>query len=271
MSTGAASIDYKSLRPYYAQILDQLRHEIRSGVWQPGALLPSEAELCGRFSVSRTVVRRALQELEYEGLIYRRQGKGSFVAEQKLQERLVQQLTGFYQDMVSQGHEIANQVLRLELMAPDEEAAGALGLREGESIILIERVRLVDGLPVNVSLSFVPAQRCPALLTADLTDRSLYAFIEEHCGQRIVRGRRVIEAIRPTEQLIGLLEIEPDLPLFKITNTCYLADGTPIEHSRGYHRSDRTSFQVELLRSPSAEETALPSSAKLPQSHTLAK
>jgi GntR family transcriptional regulator len=232
-------------------------------------MLPSEAELCSAFAVSRTVVRRALQELVYEGLIYRRQGKGSFVAERKLQELLVQRLTGFYQDMISQGHTIANRVLRLEDGQPDVEAAAALGLAGG-NVIVVERLRIVDGLPVNLSISFVPAQRCPDLLAADLSEGSLYSFIEQHCAQRIVRGRRTIEAIRPTPQLTQLLEIEPDLPLFKITNTCYLADGTPIEHSRGYHRSDRTQFQVELLRTADAEPPTMHGAAHLPQSHTLA-
>ena len=181
----------------------------------------------------------------------------------------MQRLTGFYQDMVSQGHTIEDRVLRLEEGRADEEAARALELT-GESVIIVERVRIVDGLPVNLSISFVPAQQCPDLLAADLRAGSLYAFIEEHCGQRIVRGRRTIEAIRPTAELTVLLEIEPDLPVFKITNTCYLADGTPIEHSRGYHRSDRTQFQVELLRTADMDSNIAPIRGDLPQSHTLA-
>lgn len=241
-------IDFSSLRPYYAQILDSLRDAIHAQVWRPGDLLPSEAELCASFAVSRTVVRRALQELEYEGVIYRRKGKGSFVAEPRIHERLVQRLTGFHQDMVSQGHAIANRVLRLEVTSVDSEAMAALNLSAHESVIVLERLRFVDGQPVNLSHSFVPQKRCSRLLQADLTHGSLYAFLEEQTGQRITRGSRIIEAIEPTAQLAKLLEIESHLPLFKITNTCYLADGTAIEHSRGYHRSDRAVFQVELLR-----------------------
>lgn len=86
-------------------------------------------------------MRRALQELEYEGVIYRRQGKGSFVAEPKLHERLVQRLTGFHQDVVNQGHAIANRVLRLEVTIVDDEAIIALGLDANESVIALERLR----------------------------------------------------------------------------------------------------------------------------------
>lgn len=263
-------IDHDSLEPYYAQVLFRLRKGINEGVWKSGEILPSETELCDALGVSRTVVRRALQEMEYEGLIYKRQGKGSFVAERKLQERLIQRLTGFHQDMIEQGHSIANRILRQEIAPFDGEAAAALDVERGGEAVLLERVRMVDDLPVNLSISYVPRTRCPALLTADLTKGSLYAFIEQSCGQRIMRGRRTIEAMRPTAHLAHVLEIEQDLPVFKITNTCYLADGTPIEHSRGYHRSDRTLFQVELLRTE-VDDSSLSYARReaLPQSHTL--
>src|SRR6188508_2533234 len=89
--------------PYYAQLQEILAEQIRQGTWPPGHLLPSEAELCARFGVSRTVVRQALSELVHEGLIVREQGKGSFVAQPKISEGLVQRLTGFYEDMAQRG------------------------------------------------------------------------------------------------------------------------------------------------------------------------
>ncbi len=149
---------------------DSLNQGIREGVWGQGDILPSEAELCAQFGVSRTVVRRALQELEYEGLIIRKQGKGSFVAERKLQELLQQRLTGFYQDMLNQGHKIRNKVLRQEIVRGADDVRSALMVKENEEIILIERLRYVDGVPVNLSISYIPQQRCPSLLFANLAE-----------------------------------------------------------------------------------------------------
>ncbi|MBW7885529.1 MAG: GntR family transcriptional regulator [Caldilineaceae bacterium] len=266
-------IDHDSFVPYYIQVKDQIRSQIDARVLEPGELLPSEAELCNIFGVSRTVVRQALQELEYEGLIYRRRGKGSFVAEPKVYEHLVQKLTGFHQDMVEQGHEVVNRVLRLERVPASAEVARFLELAPESQVIVVERLRLVDGKAINFSVSFVPFARCPQLLEADLTRQSLYAFLEQASGQRIMRGRRTIEAILPQQSIADLLETEVESPVFKITNTCYLADGTPIEHSRGYHRGDRSLFEVELLRVTDNEKSErtqdLTQSDSLPNSHTL--
>ena len=241
-------LDHDSFVPYYVQIKEYLRQRIAQGDLPPGALLPSEAELCAAFDVSRIVARRALQELEYEGLIYRRRGKGSFVAEPKVHEQLVQRLTGFYQDMVDQGHKVLNRVLRLETVAADDDIGQRLQVPAEGTLIVCERLRLVDDKPVNYSVSYVPFALCAGLLDTDLTQRSLYAFLEACCGQPITHGQRAIEATLPTPHIAELLDIDADLPVFKITNTCYLQDGTPVEHSVGYHRSDRTLFEVQLVR-----------------------
>jgi len=257
-------------RPFYAQVYDSLSQGIREGSWGQGDILPSESELCAQFGVSRTVVRRALQELEYEGLIIRKQGKGSFVAERKLQELLLQRLTGFYQDMLNQGHKIRNRVLRQEIVRAGDDVRAALMTKENEEIILIERLRYVDGIPVNLSISYVPQKRCPSLLFANLAEGSLYTYLETETGQHIVRGRRTIEAIRATPSLSELLETDADLPFFKITNTCYLADGAPIEYSLGYHRCDRTQFHVELVRTGDLESPPTGPVPSAPQyGHTL--
>ncbi len=262
-------IDYGSFVPYYIQLKEQIKGQIDLGHYGPGDLLPSEADFCRTLAVSRTVVRRALQELEYDGLIYRRRGKGSFVAEPKVRERLAQKLTGFYQDMVEQGHSVTNRVLRQELLPAGADAGKYLELAVSTQVIICERLRLVDGKPINFSVSHVPYAACPTLLLADLKEQSLYAFIEQACGQRIVRGRRTIETSLPTRQIADLLELDVHLPVFKITSTCYFADGTPIEHSRGYHRGDRSLFEVELLRDAPAGERAIDRRKDLPTSYTL--
>lgn len=255
-------IDQNSFVPYYAQIKEHLRRQIAQGDLPPGSLLMSEAELCAAFRVSRIVVRRALQELEHEGLIYRRRGKGSFVAEPKVHEQLVQRLTGFHQDMVEQGHTVYNRVLRQEYTVAEGKVAQLLRLSPEEGVIVCERLRFVDNKAVNLSVSYVPHRLCQALLDADLTHCSLYSLLEACSGHLISRGERTIEAILPSAAIAELLDIDAQLPVFRITNTCYLDDGTPIEHSVGYHRSDRTLFEVQLVR---GSESSLPNSYRLIQ------
>ena len=87
-------IDFDSPIPYYIQLIEMLKEKINQDELKPGDQIPSEPELCEMYGISRTVVRQALKEMEYEGLIYRRKGKGTFVAEPKISESLVQKLTG---------------------------------------------------------------------------------------------------------------------------------------------------------------------------------
>ena len=93
-------IDKNSPLPYYIQLKEILKGYIENGDWKTGSQIPSEPDLCEIFDISRTVVRQALKELTYEGLLVREKGRGTFVAEPKISEGLIQELTGFYQDMM---------------------------------------------------------------------------------------------------------------------------------------------------------------------------
>jgi GntR family transcriptional regulator len=95
------AIDHASPVPYYAQVKETLRGPIERGDWKAGDQLPGEPELCSMFDVSRTVIRQALTELMYEGLIVRVKGKGTFVAKPKILESLAQKLTGFVRTWLS--------------------------------------------------------------------------------------------------------------------------------------------------------------------------
>lgn len=115
---------------YYYQLEEFLKGQIENGTWEPGQKIPSGAELCEAFDVSRTVVRQALNELVHEGVLYRRRGKGTFVAEPKIRESLVQHLTGFYEDMVALGLKPSTRVLEQKVIPAPPKIADALGLIE---------------------------------------------------------------------------------------------------------------------------------------------
>ena len=121
-------IDFDSPIPFYIQLMDALRTKIVHGDWKPGDQLPVEYTLCDTFGVSRTVVRQALRELELEGLIYRRKGKGSFVSEPKISGGLAQKLTGFYQDMEERGSRPISKVLKLGVVPATTSVAEHLDI-----------------------------------------------------------------------------------------------------------------------------------------------
>jgi GntR family transcriptional regulator len=242
------SIDHSSPIPYYAQLMEALRDAIEGGVWEPGQQMPSEAELCDMFELSRTPVRQALDELEREGLISRIKGKGTFVAEPKISEGLVQELTGFFQDMVDRGHTPVTEVLKYEVVPAIPKIAGYLGVEPGTPIYEIERLRSINNEPIVLVTTYLPHDLCPELVDADLRTRSLYAYLEEACGLVITRGRRTIEAVPASKYEAKLLEVEVGAPLILLDSVSYLRDGTPIEYYHALHRGDRSRFEVELVR-----------------------
>jgi len=248
MSSLVAAINRDAPVPLYVQVKDSLRERIESGVWKPGDRIPGESDLCQIFDVSRTVVLQALKELSFEGLIVRRQGKGTFVAEPKIGESLVQKLTGFYQDMVDRGLTPVTQVLRQARSPSSPKVAARLGLRPGEEVIEIERLRFVEGDPIVLVTTYLPYGLCPQLLQAELSRQSLYVFLERNCGLAIARGRRTIEAVSAGSREAELLRTEAGAPLIRLVSVSYLGDGTPLEYYEALHRGDRSRFEVELVR-----------------------
>lgn len=241
-------IDRDSPIPYYAQVKDALQARIREGEWQAGHQLPGEPELCRIFNVSRTVIRQALNELLHEGLIVRAKGRGTFVAEPKIKGSLVQRLTGFHEDMVSQGYVPVTQTLRQESVPANPKVSSYLEIPPGTLVIEIERLRFVQDEPVVLVTTYIPQSLCPDLLDADLSRQSLYAFMEARCGVTIARGRRFIEAVPANPREARLLKIKRGAPLILLDSVSYMDDGTPVEYYHALHRGDRSRFEVELVR-----------------------
>ncbi|MEW6046678.1 MAG: phosphonate metabolism transcriptional regulator PhnF [Bacillota bacterium] len=242
------SIDRTSPVPYYYQVKEALKYEITSGAWPPGSQLPSEAEICRTFGVSRTTVRQALAELFNEGLIRREKGRGTFVAEPKIRERLVERLTGFYEDMIAQGLRPETRVLDQCVIDAPRTLAEVLSIPEASRLVRIERLRLVNGEPIQLVVTYIPHDMCPGLEREDLEHQSLYALLEHKFHLRLARGRRIIEAIAASENDARLLGIPKGAPLVLLKSVSFLDDGRPLEYYEAKHRGDRSRFEVELIR-----------------------
>lgn len=258
--------------PYYYQLEGFLRDRIEDGTWKPGQRIPSEAELCAAFDVSRTVVRQALNELVQEGVLYRRKGKGTFVAEPKIRESLVQHLTGFYEDTVALGLKPSTKVLQQEVIPAPPKIAEALSLKESDPVIVIDRLRFVDGEPIVLVVTYVPYRVCPEVVNEDVSTQSLYAILEKKYGLELVYGRRTLEAVAATKEEAELLEIEEGDPIVLLKSISYLKDGGPIEYFKARHRGDRSRFEVELFRPGKVEELShetMSALRDLPRSYVL--
>ena len=242
-------INFESHIPYYIQLMDILKEKAHLELGSPGDQIPGEQDLCELYGVSRTVVRQALRELELEGVINRRKGKGTFISPPKISEGLVQKLTGFYQDMVERGLKPVTKVLHQNVSPSNEKVAHFLNIKPGEKVIDILRLRFINEEPIQLVTTYIPFEICPALASVDLTNRSLYEFLETEAGVFIAKGRRYIEAVLANESEAVLLGIERGAPLVMLDSISFSENGQPIEYYHALHRGDRSRFEVELLRS----------------------
>jgi GntR family transcriptional regulator len=249
------AIDKSSPVPYYYQLRQLLERAVTSGALAVGDQVPTEAALCERYDVSRTVVRQALSDLERHGLLTRIKGKGTFVAEPKLTELVAQSLTSLHEDLAARGQRLENRVLRLEVEPVSAHVAQMLRLPDTERIVLLERLRLLNGQPLVVTTAHMPYSLCAPILELDMAERSLFETYERELGFKLHRGTRAIEARAAGSEIARHLGIPEGAPVLTFTGVTYLADGRPIEYFVGIHRGDRSRFEVELFRPEQNRET----------------
>jgi DNA-binding GntR family transcriptional regulator len=241
--------------PKYFRVKQTVLTQIADGSLAPGALIPSEVELCRQFAVSRTTVRKAVSDLAYEGRLVIIQGKGTFVAIPKVEERFVQRAFGIYEDMERRGITLSTQVLRQEVIEATAEVARRLHRRAGEAVHVIVRVRRVEQEPILVSTTYIPHSLCPPLAREDLANCSLYALLRDKYQLTIARGERRLEAIAAGPWEARLLDIALGSPLLSLDSVAYLPDGRPFEYSVALQRGDRTTVEVEFVGPPPTERT----------------
>jgi GntR family transcriptional regulator len=238
--------------PFYFQLATYIEEKISSRQWTPGQGLPSEAEFCRDVGLSRTVVRQAMTSLESKNLIVKHEGKRSTVAYPKFEVGLMQSLCGFHEDAVASGQKPAARVLGLGIKPAHAEVAEALGLKEGERVIVLNRLRFLDGETEGVEVTYLPEYLCPGLVHEDFSKHSLYEVLERKCGLEMASGYRTIEAITAEHNYAELLGVKTGSPLLLLKGVGFLADGRRFEYFVARHRGDRSKFRVHVVRvSPS--------------------
>ena len=252
-----AGIDRRSPVPFYFQLKQLIRDDIAGGRWHPGDRIPSEHALCDHFAVSRTTVRQALAELENEGLLVKLKGRGTFVAEPRSSSWFLQSSHGFHDEATRAGRAVTSRVLRCEVEPLPQWAALALDLPSGSSGVTLERLRAVDGEFVMYVESHLLGELGDVVFGADLEAGSLYGALKEQRGIEVAGGRRVVEATTARDELARLLEIEPGAAVLQVQAVSWDASLRPFECYRAWHRSDRTTIEVQVLGQRAAETAGL--------------
>jgi GntR family transcriptional regulator len=224
----------------HGQIEDWLARAIAAGQLSPGDRLPTEHDLAAWLGVSRMTLRHALGELAQRGLVIRAVGRhgGTFVAEPKLDQD-VTTLTGFSEQLRRHGMVAGARVLGATEVPAGPAAAAALGLRDGDPVHEVRRIRLADGRPMVLERSQFPVSLFPDLLSCRL-DGSLYELLEDRFGQRPHRAKESFEPVIATVREAEALEVDEGAPLMLVERTAYSRAGLPLEYARDLFRGDRT-------------------------------
>jgi GntR family transcriptional regulator len=229
--------------PAYLEIAEYLRDLV--GASEPGDRLPSDADLCQRFSVSRMTARQAVQLLVNQDLVYRRRGKGTFVAARTV-PRLLGSPLSFTESMRRRGLRASSRTLRAGMVTPELAEARALGLSPGEQAALLERLRLADGQPMAIERALVTPS-CAAVLAEDLENGSLHAAFER-LGRIPMQAHARVSARRVTPRERELLELAAGEVVLSERRIISDQNGVALEHTETRYAASRYEFEAVLRR-----------------------
>src|SRR2546425_5887088 len=188
--------------PRYHRIAETLSERIRRGELAPGARLDNQRQLAKSFGVTLMTLRQALELLEREHLIARRHGLGTFVAAPSIDYDILQ-LRRFAGDLSAKGEHVATRLLGTRFASPDHHVADAFGLGARARVLVVERLRSVDGHPMSLQRSFLPAHIGDDVARADLALTPLHHVLEHKLGIVIAHARETVSAGRPGRREAG--------------------------------------------------------------------
>ena len=234
--------------PKYYYLREKLREDIQK--WPQNFQIPSEAELCETYRVSRTTVRKALDYLIYEGLLYRVQGKGTYVSPAKVMGRFIQSTAGFWNDTRNQGLNLRTDVLEHSVKLADAYVAKALSMAEGERVFSLIRVRYIEDISVMITAAYAPYRLCPGIEKEDFVNQSFYQTLQEKYNVNIHHGVQYVEARPCSIDEAKYLEVEPETPLLVTTGTMFGGNDMPVEFNVAKSRWDRLRCEVRIEAGP---------------------
>ncbi len=230
-------------QPLYDRLVDILMERIDREC-QPGDLLPSERELSERYGLSRTTVRLALGELEQLGLVVRRHGKGTFVADRSAKLANLTTSYSFTEQMRSLGRVPETTILEFCETDANKNLSDRMQLNKGDRVFKIKRLRSADGIPMMVEVSYLPVRKFLTLKRNLLESRPLYDIIEKVYKEkiRVAEEEFCASVARPADA--HLLDIAENAPVLDLERLTYNTSNEVIEYTLSVARADQFKYRV---------------------------
>lgn len=230
-------------RNRHERVSSWLREQIESGIYAIDDLLPSEHDLCHRFDVSRITARRALRTLQDEGLIVRRHGVGSFVADLRAQGGLIA-VDGLLEDLSDDRFDLSGQVVREEDVRPPDDIATRLGLKGDDTARFIERVWSDETGPVALEHVWMTNMVAQLLRPADIERNRILPVLADRYDMPVSRAEFTVRAVNAPSDVAGRLGVPWGRALQRIDTVMFAGSEIPFCTRRRTFRSDRVQLRI---------------------------
>jgi GntR family transcriptional regulator len=231
--------------PAYKRIQDRILKRIEAGQLKPGDVVDSERELARIHQVSLMTARHALVALEKEGMVERRRGSGTFVAQPKIH---FNKLMSYTEQMSSRGLTPASKVLCAKVIEHEHEIAAHLGLPAASRLVKLDRIRLTGEEPLAVETCYLSAKEFSGLTSAPLGRSSLFSTLKHDYGVELAYADEEIDATAADAYNSELLAVPRGTPLLRIRQVIYSKKGVPVIYGVGFYRSERHTLSIRRFR-----------------------
>ncbi|MBN9608942.1 MAG: hypothetical protein BGO26_14940 [Actinobacteria bacterium 69-20] len=246
MSKPYQRVDTTSPIPMYLQASEILRRRILSGEWPHGARIPTEAQLCDAYDVSRITIRQAIALLVRDGLLTRARGRGTFVCEPNL-TAVPRSVTSFSTELAAYGMKPGSRILAANIVPASEAQAADMNTAAGTDLVSLCRLRTADGRPIGIQRTLIIAARVAGLLDVLGDDMSLYDVLRKFYGITASGATEVFHAVAIDRDDAKLLDCRIGQPGFHVTRVTFDDRGV-FEHTTSVLHGDRYQIKIALKK-----------------------
>jgi GntR family transcriptional regulator len=239
-------------KPLYEQMKKIIIQKINSGEYLPEQSLPGERVLMKQFGVSRITIRQAIGDLVNEGILYRRHGKGTYVANKRI-ERPLARLLGIAEELAAENRDIAIRLLESGVRVPTAEIGQALGLNPLESVFMVKRLVITEQIPLLIIYDYFP-DAIKYVFESCMLDRDIFYAQLEACGYKIGHGEQRIGAGAANQDEAHHLKYQKGAPVLVVRRTTFDTNHTPLAYSHITYRGDRYEYFITLKRNTNHPE-----------------
>lgn len=236
----------KRRTPRYVQIIDYIQDHISSGAWGPHHKVPSEEDLSKKFSFARGTIRQAINELVNADVLYRIQGKGTFVGPRLIQHDVsTSGFRSFLDEFIDKNVDFETIQLGCVIVPSFSPILEVMG---NSRVVKIKRLRTTTGEPFMYSENHIPIDRYPGVEKLDFTHHGIYEILRKHYQLKVGSMQRYFQAVKAEGEVAKILKVTPDTPLILTEQVVYDTDGICTDYACIWLRSDKVRISVNMDR-----------------------